>query len=72
MKTVISILILAFVVGACTQIPSVRPVDNVFFAIGREDKSEAELNWWRPSNETEYSCTVGVDCSAESSQPVSI
>jgi hypothetical protein len=37
----------------------------VFFAIGHEDKSDGEFNWSRMGI-TEYSCSIGVDCLAES------
>lgn len=64
MKPAISILILAVMVGGCSELPPVRPVDNVFFAIGREDKSDSEFAVGF-MKEKEYRCTVGVDCSAE-------
>lgn len=58
-------LILAVLMGSCAGIPPVRPVDNVLFAIGREDKSDSEFRSFGFSEITEYRCRVGVDCSTE-------
>ncbi len=63
MKPAILILILVVLIGGCANLPPVRPVDNVFFAIGREDKSDSEFGF--TAGTSEYRCTVGVDCSAE-------
>jgi hypothetical protein len=63
MKSAILILIVVVLIGGCANIPAVRPVDNVFFAIGREDKSDNEFEF--TMGMSEYRCTVGVDCSTE-------
>ena len=65
MKSAIFILILAVLMGSCAGIPPVRPVDNVFFTIGREDKSDREFRSLGLNEITEYRCRVGVDCSTE-------
>jgi hypothetical protein len=63
MKPAILIFILVVLMGGCANLPPVRPVDNVFFAIGREDKSDNEFEF--TMGMSEYRCTVGVDCSTE-------
>ncbi len=65
MKPAIFILILAVLMVSCAGIPPVRPVENVFFTIGREDKSDSEFRFLGFSEITEYRCRVGVDCSTE-------
>jgi hypothetical protein len=63
MKPAILIFILVVLMGGCANLPPVRPVDNVFFAIGREDNSDNEFEF--TVGMSEYRCTVGVDCSTE-------
>ncbi len=65
MKPAISILILVVLMGGCAELPPVRPVDNVFFKIGREDKSDLEFCSSGFREIAEYRCRVGVDCSTE-------
>ncbi|HUV06503.1 MAG TPA: hypothetical protein VMX75_02165 [Spirochaetia bacterium] len=63
MKPAILILFLIVLMGGCSSLPPVRPVDNVFFTIGREDKSDSEFKF--TVGMSEYHCTIGVDCSTE-------